>query len=101
MANWIGSVSSPLAIVVANYRAVNGHYPEKLDDLAPKYMPALPDDAFARPPRPIQYRREADAYALWATSPWPKPDDRKTDASGPDEQYDLILRPVPVKSEEN
>jgi hypothetical protein len=86
-----------VAISLALYRSDAGHYPEKLDELVPKYLAAVPTDMFLKQPTQFRYRREGDAYVLWTAGQL-----GKGDPSGPSESgefYDMILRPVPVKAD--
>jgi hypothetical protein len=53
-----------LALAVAAYRADRGEYPASLGELQPKYIDALPTDAFAG--RPLVYRRTDDGYVLYS-----------------------------------
>jgi hypothetical protein len=53
-----------LAFALAAYRSDRGRYPAKLDDLAPKYLAAIPDDLFSA--KPLIYRPEEKGYLLYS-----------------------------------
>ncbi|NOZ40580.1 MAG: hypothetical protein GXP24_10185 [Planctomycetes bacterium] len=42
----------------------NNRYPEKLDELLPDYLPAVPQDSFAS--GPLSYHPQADSYLLYS-----------------------------------
>jgi hypothetical protein len=44
----------------------HGHYPEKLEELVPDFLPAVPDDTHATTEMPLRYRR--DGAAAWIYS---------------------------------
>jgi hypothetical protein len=54
-----------LAAALAAYRATNGKYPEKLDDLMPTILDKLPVDLYNS--APFIYRRDNDGYLLYST----------------------------------
>ena len=53
-----------LAFGLAAYRSDIGKYPAKLDNLAPKYLPKIPDDLFTG--KPLIYCPAADGYLLYS-----------------------------------
>ncbi len=53
-----------LAFALAAYRADHGSYPEKLGDLAPKYVAQVPKDLFTA--ADLHYRREGAGYVLYS-----------------------------------
>ncbi|HEX5271372.1 MAG TPA: hypothetical protein VFW33_12825 [Gemmataceae bacterium] len=53
-----------LAFALAAYRGDHGRYPAKLDELAPKYLAAVPDDLFSG--KPLVYRPEGKGYLLYS-----------------------------------
>lgn len=53
-----------LAFALAAYRADNGRYPAKLDELAPKYLPAVHDDIFSG--KPLIYQPNENGYLLYS-----------------------------------
>jgi len=50
------------------YRADNGHYPDTLPSLAPRYVQRAPLDPFD-PATPLRYRRDGDGYVLYSVGP--------------------------------
>jgi hypothetical protein len=53
-----------VAFALAAYRRDAGRYPARLDDLAPKYLAAVPADLFAG--RPLIYRPSETGYLLYS-----------------------------------
>jgi hypothetical protein len=53
-----------LAFALAAFQRDNGHYPDKLDELAPKYLEKIPDDLFSE--KPLIYRLEGRGYLLYS-----------------------------------
>ena len=53
-----------VATALAAYRAEHGKYPAKLEDLAPAYFEAVPDDLFAG--RPLVYKPAEKGYVLYS-----------------------------------
>jgi hypothetical protein len=53
-----------VAYALAAYKADNGKYPAKLDDLAPKYLAKVPDDVFAG--KPLTYRPDEKGYLFYS-----------------------------------
>jgi hypothetical protein len=53
-----------VAFALAAYRADNGRYPDKLDDLAPKYLATIPDDLFSG--QALHYRPTEQGYLLYS-----------------------------------
>jgi len=49
------------------YSVENGNPPEKLADLVPDYLPAVPQDPYSG--EPLVYRREAAKYVLYSVGP--------------------------------
>jgi hypothetical protein len=56
-----------LACALAVARLETGRYPDRLADLAPKCIPAVPNDAFTD--KPLVYRRTADGFLLYSLGP--------------------------------
>ena len=44
----------------------HGHYPEKLEELVPDFLPAVPEDSHAPPKTPLRYRRDADGALIYS-----------------------------------
>jgi hypothetical protein len=61
-----------VAFALAAYRADNDRYPEKLADLAPRYLPAVPDDLFNG--KPLIYKPGAKGYLFYSVGPNGKDD---------------------------
>ena len=53
-----------VAFALAAYRRDHGSYPAKLDDLAPKYLAAVPDDLFSG--QAVLYRLSDKGYLLYS-----------------------------------
>lgn len=53
-----------LAFALAAYRADNGRYPAKLDDLAPKHLARIPGDSFSG--KALVYKQTEDGYLLYS-----------------------------------
>jgi hypothetical protein len=56
-----------LAFALAAYHIDHGRYPAKLDDMAPKYLAAIPVDIFSG--KPIIYKPSANGYLLYSVGP--------------------------------
>ncbi|MBC7821910.1 MAG: hypothetical protein IAG10_33910 [Planctomycetaceae bacterium] len=44
----------------------HGHYPEKLDELVPDFLPAVPDDNHAPPKTALRYQRDANGALIYS-----------------------------------
>jgi hypothetical protein len=75
-------------LAVRVYRDDRGALPSSLQDLIPGYLPAIPQDPFAR--GPFHYRVEGDRFVLYGAG-----EDGKDD--GGDREKDMLLRPDPPK----
>ncbi len=53
-----------VAFALAAYRADNGRYPAKLDELAPRYLASVPGDIFSG--KPLIYRPAANGYLFYS-----------------------------------
>jgi hypothetical protein len=53
-----------VAFALAAYQRDHGRYPDKLDALAPKYLPQIPNDLFTG--KPLIYRPMAQGYLLYS-----------------------------------
>jgi hypothetical protein len=83
-----------VVFALAAFRSENGHYPDRLETLVPKYIAKVPDDIFRSEPAPINYRRDGDAYTIWSVHVNGIDEKGATyddDPSGDD----WVLRPVP------
>jgi len=94
------------ACALERYRLARGRYPDKLDELVPQYLAAVPRDVIDG--QPLRYRREgADRFVLYSIG-WNMKDDggevawKKTysasDTPRPDDKAgDWVWRSQPVK----
>jgi hypothetical protein len=64
-----------LAFAMAAYRADHGEYPQKLDQLKPKYVSEVPKDIFNE--AELHYRRKAGGFLLYSVGPNGKDDGGK------------------------
>ena len=86
---------SVCSFALAAYRAEQGKYPERLADLVPRYLAAVPADVFAQD-RPVIYRRTEEGLILYSVGPNGRddggrsPDD--TPAEGQAQGDDLVVR---------
>jgi len=55
-----------IALALRLYDVEHGRWPERLEELAPDYLPALPGDPFAPNERPIGYRPDAPKPVLYS-----------------------------------
>jgi hypothetical protein len=62
-----------LRLALQAYYAENGEYPQKLNDLTPKYLKSIPKDDFGRN-QPFGYRLAGKKYVLWSIGPDGKDD---------------------------
>jgi hypothetical protein len=54
-------------VSVERYRLAKGMLPEKLDDLAPQFMDAVPDDPFDG--KPLRYAKREKGYVVYSIGP--------------------------------
>jgi hypothetical protein len=78
-----------LALAVAAYRAKEGKYPDKLDDLLPGYIAQIPGDPFDG--QPLRYRRDGAGPVLYSVGPDRK-DDRGAAWDASRGKGDLVFR---------
>ena len=57
-----------IATAIKLYQLNNGHLPEKLDDLLPKYLSAVPSDPFNHF-QPVKYVKKEKGYLLYSFGP--------------------------------
>jgi hypothetical protein len=85
-----------LVFALAAYRAEHGEYPADLAALAPKYIPAVPEDIFST--GPLHYRREGEGYVLYSIGPNGVDDGGRNDPNSKvDGDWDDIAIRVPAK----
>ena len=87
-----------VALALEMYRAETGQYPVKLEDLSPKYMPAVPKDIFCGY-LPI-YRRTERGYVLYSVGLNGEDDGGRTREDNPrgDDLRIQIPNPFPNKT---
>ena len=57
-----------IATAIKLYQLDNGHLPEKLDNLVPQYLPAIPSDPFNHF-QPVKYVKKENGYLLYSFGP--------------------------------
>ncbi|HEV3236672.1 MAG TPA: hypothetical protein VGZ25_06760 [Gemmataceae bacterium] len=82
-----------LAFALAAYKIDQGHYPAKLDELAPKYIDGIPDDIFSG--NPLIYRPVDKGYLLYSVGPNGKDDDGRSLEDEPRGDDIIVRMPVP------
>jgi hypothetical protein len=70
-----------IAFALAAYRSDAGRYPDKLNDLAPKYLATVPDDIFAG--KPLIYRITDKGHLLYSVGLNGKDDEGRSEADDP------------------
>jgi hypothetical protein len=61
-----------VALAAERYRQKYGHWPERLTDLAPEFLGAVPADPFDG--RPLRYRRDKEGVVVYSVGPDGKDD---------------------------
>jgi hypothetical protein len=85
-----------VAFALAAYRADNGRYPARLDDLAPKYLAEVPNDLFTG--RPLIYKPSEKGYRLYSVGVNGKDDGgRWTDDTPPGDDPGVKMPLPPLK----
>lgn len=81
-----------LAFSLEGYRAGNGRYPDKLDDLVPAYVKSLPVDLFTGDP--LKYRRTEKGYILYSVDLDGKDNggDETGETSDEGKEWDNVIR---------
>jgi len=86
-----------IAIAFAAFRDETGRYPAKLDELVPKYLPAVPLDRFTD--KPPVYRPNEKGYLLYSLGPDGKDNEGRSQDDDRDKDYgfdDITIRmPIP------
>jgi hypothetical protein len=83
-----------LAFALAAWHAEHGTYPEKLADLAPKFIPSVPDDLFTE--QPLHYERTADGYRFYSVGENEKDDLGLTYGDGMGKDDLIVQMPMPL-----
>jgi len=82
-----------IAFAMAAYRAENGRYPAKLNELAPKYLAAVPNDLFSG--KPIIYKPSAKGYLFYSIGPNGKDDGGRWYDDDPPGDDPRVQMPLP------
>jgi hypothetical protein len=83
-----------LALALSAYRADHGKYPEKLDALAPKYLPTVPGDLFSG--GALVYRLTDTGYLLYSVGVNGKDDSGRTFGDNPAGDDLRVRMPEPL-----
>jgi hypothetical protein len=67
-----------VAVAMERYRLANGRWPDKVDEVVPKYLTKVPADPYDG--KPLRYARHKDVVVVYAIGP-----DGKDDGGKPDE----------------
>ncbi|MDP6439797.1 MAG: hypothetical protein QGH74_09195 [Candidatus Brocadiia bacterium] len=76
------------ALAVERYRIANGRLPEKLDDLVPEFMGAIPVDPFDG--RPLRYKKLEKGYVVYSVGT-DRADDGGKEGDGLEEGSDITF----------
>lgn len=87
-----------VAFAIAAYKAEKGKYPQKLADLAPDYIKAVPNDIFSD--KPLIYKLTDDGYVLYSVGQNMKDDGGKSDSDNKEDDI-LISTAVETAEEES
>jgi hypothetical protein len=82
-----------LAFALEAYHADHGTYPAKLNELAPKYIAAIPNDIFSG--KPLIYRQAENGYLLYSVGPNCRDDDGRNSGDNPPGDDLAIRMPLP------
>jgi hypothetical protein len=82
-----------IAFSLAAYHRDNGRYPAKLDDLAPKYLSAIPDDLFSD--KPLIYRATEKSFLVYSVGMNGKDDDGRGRDDIPPGDDQAVRLPLP------
>jgi hypothetical protein len=82
-----------LAFALAAYKADHGAYPPKLADLAPKYIPKVPDDILSG--KALIYRPSANGYLLYSVGVNGKDEDGRWFDDDPPGDDPRVRMPLP------
>jgi hypothetical protein len=89
-----------IAFALAAFRADTGRFPAKLDDLAPKYLAAVPDDLFSG--KPLIYRPTDAGYLLYSVGPNGTDDGGRSHDDDPPGDDIVVRMPLPeLKAKKN
>jgi hypothetical protein len=82
-----------VAFALAAYHRDNKRYPAKLDDLAPKYLAAVPNDIFSA--KPLKYRPTENAYLLYSVGANGKDEEGRWYDDDPPGDDPRVIMPLP------
>jgi hypothetical protein len=82
-----------VAFALAAYHRDNKRYPAKLDDLAPKYLAAVPNDIFSG--KPLKYRPTENAYLLYSVGANGKDEEGRWYDDDPPGDDPRVIMPLP------
>ena len=69
------------ALAVERFRAANGHWPDRLDELVPAYLKLVPLDPYDG--QRLRFKRLADGVLIYSTGPDGIDDGGKVDRENP------------------
>lgn len=96
---YVGIELSKLSFALSAYRTEQGGYPNKLSELAAKYIDKIPRDRYSG--EPLIYRRKSGGYLLYSVGPNLKDDGGFGPFnSGRDSQDDLAVRSAGIMGED-
>jgi hypothetical protein len=78
-----------VALALAIYQREQGRYPERLEELTPRYLPTLPNDLFSG--QALMYRRTDKGYVLYSVGVNGQDDQGRSDEDDP-KGDDLVIR---------
>ncbi|MBI5724350.1 MAG: hypothetical protein HZA50_10365 [Planctomycetes bacterium] len=78
-------------LAMAAYKADNGNWPETLEKLVPKYLPAVPNDPFVD--QPLKYRKDEKGWVLYSVGENMKDDGgKKTEDPAAGKEDDICVK---------
>ena len=83
-----------IALALAAWRSEHDSYPKTLEDLAPKYLDAVPMDFFTD--QPLRYERAADGYRFDSFGPNGTDDQGRGESDMPFGDDLIVQMPVPL-----
>jgi GYF domain 2 len=78
------------AVALERFRAANNHFPDSPNELAPKFLAAVPNDPFDG--QPLRYRKSVEGFLLYSVGPDLK-DDGGARKPGSDDLSFVVVRP--------
>lgn len=83
-----------IALALSAWRGEHDAYPETLDDLVPKYLPAIPTDLFND--KPLHFERTADGYRFYSVGENEKDDQGRSFDDKPSGDDLVVQMPKPL-----